>query len=63
MQVHLIEGFIDQVEGTIQVTWVQPKVLGPEQIASLDTRLENWLSRVHSTVLSVEAETPDLLVA
>ena len=28
MQVHLIEGIIDQVNGTDYISWAQPKVLG-----------------------------------
>lgn len=62
-QVHLIEGIIDQVEGTVHVSWVQPRVLGIPQIKSLRDRLDGWLDKVHSTLLSVEAETPDLVAS
>ena len=58
-----MEGIIDQVEGTVRVTWVQPRVLAVPQIAELRDRLDTWLTKVHSTLLAVEAETPDLLVA
>ncbi|KAF5176845.1 26S proteasome non-ATPase regulatory subunit 13-like protein [Thalictrum thalictroides] len=61
LSVHLIEGIIDQVEGTVHVSWVQPRVLGMPQIKSLAGRLDSWLDKVHSTLLSVEAETPDLI--
>ncbi|KAK4400971.1 26S proteasome non-ATPase regulatory subunitA [Sesamum angolense] len=43
IQVHLIEGIIDQVEGTVYVSWVQPRVLGIPQIKSLRDRLDNWV--------------------
>jgi hypothetical protein len=62
-QVHLIEGIIDQVEGTVHVSWVQPRVLGIPQIKSLRDRLDNWLDKVHTALLSVEAETPDLVAS
>lgn len=62
-QVHLIEGVIDQVDGTVNVSWVQPRVLGVPQIAALRDRLDSWLDKVHTTLLAVEAETPDLIVA
>ncbi|PPD78875.1 hypothetical protein GOBAR_DD24195 [Gossypium barbadense] len=39
--VRLIEGIIDQVEGTIHVSWVQPRVLGIPQIKSLHDWLDN----------------------
>lgn len=63
LSVHLIEGIIDQVEGTVHVSWVQPRVLGIPQIKSLANRLDSWLSKVHSALISVEAETPDLVAS
>ncbi|XP_024397666.1 26S proteasome non-ATPase regulatory subunit 13 homolog B [Physcomitrium patens] len=61
LSVHLIEGVIDQVDGTVRVSWVQPRVLGIPQINALKNRLDNWLQKVHTTLLAVEAEIPDLL--
>ncbi|GAB2295547.1 26S proteasome non-ATPase regulatory subunit 13 A [Dionaea muscipula] len=63
LSVHLIEGIIDQVEGTVHVSWVQPRVLGISQVKSLRDRLDNWLDKVHTTLLTVEAETPDLVAS
>lgn len=63
LQVHLIEGIIDQVEGTVYVSWVQPRVLGIPQIKSLRNRLDSWIEKVHTTLLSVEAEVPDLVAS
>ncbi|KAL8498550.1 hypothetical protein ACS0TY_021763 [Phlomoides rotata] len=63
LSVHLIEGIIDQVEGTVHVSWVQPRVLGIGQIKSLRDRLDTWVDKVHTALLSVEAETPDLVAA
>ena len=62
-QVHLIEGIIDQVDETVYVSWVQPRVLGIPQIKALRERLDGWLEKVHTTLLTVEAETPDLVVS
>ncbi|XP_051119118.1 26S proteasome non-ATPase regulatory subunit 13 homolog B [Andrographis paniculata] len=61
LSVRLIEGIIDQVEGTVYVSWVQPRVLGISQIKSLRDRLDGWVDKVHTALLSVEAETPDLV--
>ncbi|RWR87295.1 Proteasome component PCI domain-containing protein [Cinnamomum micranthum f. kanehirae] len=63
LSVHLIEGIIDQVEGTVYVSWVQPRVLGIPQIKSLRNRLGGWIEKVHTTLLSVEAEIPDLVAS
>nr|AIZ68141.1 26S proteasome non-ATPase regulatory subunit 13 B-like protein [Ornithogalum saundersiae] len=61
LSVHLIEGIIDQLDGTVHVLWVQPRVLGIPQIKLLRDRLDRWLGKVHTALLSVEAETPDLV--
>ncbi|PKI38394.1 hypothetical protein CRG98_041220 [Punica granatum] len=61
LSVHLIEGIIDQVDGTVHVSWVQPRVLGIPQIKSLRDRLDNWADKVHTALLSIESETPDLV--
>ncbi|KAL9267337.1 26S proteasome non-ATPase regulatory subunit 13 homolog B-like protein [Drosera capensis] len=63
LSAHLIEGTIDEVEGTVHISWVQPRVLGISQVKSLRDRLDNWLDKVHSTLVSVEAETPDLVAS
>lgn len=63
LSVHLIEGVIDQVDATVYVSWVQPRVLGIPQIKSLRDKLDNWLQKVHTTLLAVEAETPDLVAS
>lgn len=62
MQVHLIEGIIDQVDSTVQVSWVQPKVLTLPQITDLKGRLDGWLNKVHATALAVEVETPEVVL-
>ncbi|XP_042474532.1 26S proteasome non-ATPase regulatory subunit 13 homolog B-like [Zingiber officinale] len=61
LSVHLIEGIVDQVEGTVYVSWVQPRVLGIPQIKSLHDRLDSWVGKVRTALSTVEAETPDLL--
>ncbi|AQK66274.1 26S proteasome non-ATPase regulatory subunit 13 homolog A [Zea mays] len=63
LSVHLIEGIIDEVDSTVHVSWVQPRVLGIPQVKALRDRLDAWVGKVHTTLLSVEAETPDLVAA
>ncbi|URE20095.1 26S proteasome non-atpase regulatory [Musa troglodytarum] len=50
LSVHLIEGIIDQVEGTVHVSWVQPRVLGIPQIRSLRDRLDTWVGKVRAAL-------------
>lgn len=61
LSVHLIEGIIDQVEGTVRVSWVQPRVLLTPQIAELRSRLDGWIEKVHTALVTMEGESPDLV--
>lgn len=63
MQVHLIESIVDQVKGTVYVSWVQPRVLVIPHIKSLRDRLDSWLGKIDTALLSVESEAPDLVVS
>ena len=53
---HLIEGILDQVDGTVSVTWVQPRVLTLPQIMGLKDRLCGWISKVDSAAVVLEEE-------
>ena len=56
----LIRGRIDQVDQTVEVTWVQPRVLDLTQIASINDGIGKWIEKVQSTLLFIENETPEL---
>jgi len=60
LSLKLIKGYIDQVDQQLVVTWVQPRVLGLEQIAKMKDRLDEWTKRVHITLIFMEQGTPDL---
>lgn len=62
MSLNLIKGTIDQVEGVVSVTWVQPRVLDKAQIAALKHRLEQWNQTVNDTVTKMLAQSPELFV-
>lgn len=53
---HLMEGVIDQVDGTVSITWVQPKVLTLPQIIGLKDRLCGWISKVDQATVVLEEE-------
>lgn len=61
LQARLIEGIIDQVDGVVHVSRVKPRVLGIDQVKCLHDRLDTWIGKVDTILLSVEAETPDLV--
>ena len=59
LSLKLIRGKIDQVDGTIAVEWVQPRVLQQPQIAKMTERLATWTGTVDSTLKFLEGETPE----
>ncbi|CAL1697609.1 unnamed protein product [Somion occarium] len=48
LSLKLIKGSLDQVDEKAQITWVQPRVLSPEQIGQLAQRLQKWGDRLHN---------------
>ena len=56
----LVRGTIDQVNQEASFTWVQPRALGLEQIATLRDRIEHWQGKTHSLLIDVETRTKDL---
>lgn len=57
LSLHLIEGSIDQVDGTVAVTWVQSRVLTAAQLAGLKGRLDAWVSKVNAVGMTLEQES------
>lgn len=63
LSLHLIEGVIDEVAGSVQVSWVQPRVLTMPQIDAVRQRLDNWIGKVTGAALTLEEESADVMVA
>jgi 26S proteasome regulatory subunit N9 len=49
LSLKLIEGTMDQVEQTVDVTWVMPRVLNGKQMEELATRFGEWAVKVSKT--------------
>ncbi len=60
LSVGLIKGRIDGVNQTVHVSWVQPRVLGIDQIEKMRDRLQEWTRQVHQTLVYVEQGSPEL---
>jgi 26S proteasome regulatory subunit N9 len=57
----VMRGVIDQVAQKVRFTWVQPRVLEPDQIAELNSRLGGWAQAVGETTKYVTNNAPDLI--
>lgn len=62
MSLGLIKGSIDEVAQTVDVTWVQPRVLNTIEMATISSQLGDWVERVKGTLLNVEEQTLELYV-
>jgi 26S proteasome regulatory subunit N9 len=58
----LIKGSLDEVDQTVNVTWVQPKVLDRQQIGIVVSQLSDWSERVKRTLVAVEEQALELYV-
>ncbi|KAA0185961.1 26S proteasome non-ATPase regulatory subunit [Fasciolopsis buskii] len=57
----LIKGRIDEVNQTVCITWLKPRVLDREQIGSMRTRLTEWCNSVSSMKNLVEVDAKAIL--
>lgn len=62
MSIGLIRGSIDEVSQTVNVSWVQPRVLDKEQLYLLRDQLSDWTDRVKNMLVTVEDQTLELYV-
>ena len=57
----LVRGAIDQVAGTVNMMWVQPRVLDCTQILGMIQRLEGWCKDVNSMESLLETRATEIL--
>ena len=55
---HLMEGSMDQVDQTVSVTWVLPRVLDSTQLQALASRFGEWAVKVSKTKDYMQEQTP-----
>lgn len=55
---HLMEGSMDQVDQTVAVTWVLPRVLDTAQLQALASRFGEWAVKVSKTKDYMQEQTP-----
>ncbi|XP_018795757.1 PREDICTED: 26S proteasome non-ATPase regulatory subunit 13 [Bactrocera latifrons] len=57
----LVRGEIDQVAGVVNMSWVQPRVLGRKQIAGMATTLDHWMASITSMEKLMETRAAEIL--
>ena len=56
MSLRLVTGTIDEIESTVDVRHVAPRVLTPAEIAGLKVHVESWMAKVDGASALLEAE-------
>lgn len=59
----LIKGVIDEVDSTVVVSWVKPRVLDASRLATLKARIEQWATKAEQLASNLVDLTPELLVS
>lgn len=57
----LVKGTIDEVDESVHMTWVQPRVLNTEQIDRMRNRLDCWVKEVKETAQLIESNATPIL--
>jgi len=57
----VVRGLIDQVDASVRISWVQPRVLSQLQIGALRQRLKDWSVQVHNVANDLQENAPNLL--
>ena len=56
LSLSLIRGSLDQVSSTVDITWIQPRVLEGSQLETLCNQFTSWRHAVGHTELAVETQ-------
>jgi len=62
LSLNLIRGIIDEPNGTVSISWVQPRILDLKQVEKMKDRVAEWEKTVTNTLHFLQNETaPELL--
>ena len=56
LSLDLIRGSLDQVDSTVDIKWVQPRVLDKSQLETLARQFEQWSEGVGQTEAAVDVQ-------
>lgn len=57
----LVKGRIDEVDQTVSLTWVQPRVLDKQQLVTMTKKIESWCQSVQSMEVLIENKAGEIL--
>jgi len=63
MCAQLIKGKIDEVNSTVVITWVKPRILDKERVKVMADRMSTWAQQTDLLTKHLEDMTPELLLS
>jgi len=57
----LVKGRIDEVDQSVSLTWVQPRVLDKQQLVTMTKKIESWCMSVHNMEVLIENKAGEIL--
>jgi 26S proteasome regulatory subunit N9 len=61
LSLKLVKGVIDEVNQTVAINWVQPRVLDLEQVNKMKSRVSTWMDTTNQVLAYLETTTaPEL---
>ena len=56
MSLGLVEGTIDSIDSSVDITHVAPRVLTPEELVGLQGHLKRWVGKVEAAAELMQSE-------
>merc|ERR1711942_400774 len=57
----LVKGRIDEVDQSVSLTWVQPRVLDRQQLATMSNKIGSWCQSVQDMEMMIENKAGEIL--
>ena len=61
MSLNLIKGKIDEIDQTVNVTWVKPAILDNTQIGALQEKIKLWIAKIEQTQKEINPQLHGLM--
>jgi len=61
MSLNLIKGVCDEIDQTVNVTWVKPAILDNKQIGALQEKVELWIKKIEQTQKEINPQLGGLM--
>jgi 26S proteasome regulatory subunit N9 len=58
----LVKGTIDEISQSVNMTWVQPRVLDMKQVKSVKCKVSEWVGQIKHTKILMEDSISDIVM-